>query len=67
MDLFMGESRNCEGGRAKGGENGLSRGQTQGAQQCAGNTTAGLYCLDQLFIYACLGTEAVFPSGLVIH
>lgn len=50
-----------EGRMARAGD------KTPGAQQWAGNTTAGLCCLDQLFIYTCLGTEAVFPSGLVIH
>lgn len=50
-----------EGRMARAGD------KTPGAQQRAGDTTAGLCSLDQLFIYACLGTEAVFPSGLVIH
>lgn len=50
-----------EGRMARAGD------KTPGAQQRAADTTAGLCSLDQLFIYACLGTEVVFPSGLVIH
>lgn len=41
--------------------------KTRRAEQWPGNTTAGFCHLGQLFIYACLGTEAVFPWGLVIH
>lgn len=31
MELFMGKRKNCEGGRAKGEENGLSRRQNPGS------------------------------------